>query len=176
VLDAAGRARRIPRRLPVYYTEFGFQTNPPDRLFGVRVKLQARYLNQSDWMASKDPRVRAVAQYKLLDEATLSSFQSGLRFVDGRPKPGYAAYKLPIWVSGRGRSVRVYGQVRPAPNATPQAVQIQVRPKGGAFTTVKTVTVRSRYGQFLTRVRRRPGVWRLVSGGLVSREAQVARR
>jgi hypothetical protein len=176
VLDAAGRARRIPRRLPVYYTEFGFQTNPPDRLFGVRVKLQARYLNQSDWMASKDPRVRAVAQYKLLDEATLSSFQSGLRFVDGRPKPGYAAYKLPIWVSGRGRSVRVYGQVRPAPNATPQAVQIQVRPKGGAFTTVKTVTVRSRYGQFLTRVRPRPGVWRLVSGGLVSREAQVARR
>jgi hypothetical protein len=174
ILDAAGRAGRIPRRLPVYYTEYGFQTNPPDRIFGVRAGLQPRYINQSDWMAFRDPRVRAVSQYKLLDEAALSSFQSGL--VNGRPKPAYAAYKLPIWVSGRGRSLRVYGQVRPAANGTPQTVQLQVRPRGGAFTTVKTVTVRSRYGQFLTRVARRPGVWRLVWGSLSSREARVARR
>ncbi len=55
VLDAAARARRIPRHLPVYYTEFGFQTNPPDRIFGVRVALQPAYINQSDWMAYKRP-------------------------------------------------------------------------------------------------------------------------
>jgi len=36
--------------------------------------------------------------------------------------------------------------------------------------------VRSRRGQFLTRVPKRAGVWRLVSGRLVSREAQVAPR
>ena len=114
MLDAAARARRIPRRLPVYYTEFGFQTNPPDRIFGVRVALQPAYLNQSDWMAYRDRRVRGVGQYKLVDDAPLPSFQSGLRFGDGRPKPGYAAYRLPIWVSGRGARLRVYGQVRPA--------------------------------------------------------------
>ena len=177
VLDAAARARRIPRRLPVYYTEFGFQTNPPDRIFGVRVALQPSYINQSDWMAYRDRRVRAVSQYKLVDEAALSSFQSGLRFIDGRPKPAYDAYKLPIWVSGRGSRLRVYGQVRPAPDATAQAVQIQVRPpSGGAFATVKTVTVRSRRGQFLVRVPKRAGVWRLAWGGLVSREARVAPR
>ena len=177
VLDAAGRAHRIRRRIPIYYTEFGFQTNPPDRIFGVRAKLQPAYINQSDWMASRDSRVRAVSQYKLVDEASLASFQSGLRFVDGRPKPAYAAYRLPIWVSGRGSRVRVYGQVRPAANGTPQVVQIQVRaPKTTAFTTVKTITVRSRYGQFLTRVKKRRGVWRLAWGGLVSREAGVARR
>src|SRR4051812_11956024 len=174
VLDAAGRAKRIPRRLPVYYTEFGFQTNPPDRIFGVRVGFQGQYINQSDWMAYRDPRVRAVAQYKLVDEASLASFQSGLRFVDGRAKPAYAAYRLPIWVSGRGSRLRVYCQVRPAANGTPQVVQIQRRPrKGGAYTTVKTVTVRSRYGQFLTRVHKRGGVWRLTWGRLVSREARV---
>ena len=131
VLDAAARARRIPRRLPVYYTEFGFQTNPPDRIFGVRVGLQPAYLNQSDWMAYRDRRVRGSAQYKLVDDAPLPSFQSGLRFGDGRPKPGYAAYRLPIWVSGRGARLRVYGQVRPAANGTPQTVRIQVRPPHG---------------------------------------------
>jgi hypothetical protein len=176
VLDAAGRAHRIPRRLAVFYTEFGFQTNPPDLLFGVRAKLQSAYINQSDWMAYRDPRVRSVSQYKLVDEAALSSFQSGLRFVSGRPKPAYAAYRLPIWVHRRGSRIQVYGQVRPAPNATPQVVQIQVKPKGGAFTTVKTVTVTSRYGQFLTRVPKRAGRWRLVWGGLVSREAKASRR
>ena len=50
------------------------------------------------------------------------------------------------------------------------------RRTGGAFATVKTVTVRSRRGQFLVRVPRRPGVWRLVWGSLVSREARVAPR
>jgi hypothetical protein len=142
----------------------------------VRVARQAGYINQSDWMAYRDRRVRAVAQYKLVDEPMLSSFQSGLRFVDGRPKPAYAAYRLPIWVSGRSRP-RVYGQVRPAPDSTPQMVQIQNRPRRGApFTTVKTVTVRSRRGHFLTRVPKRAGVWRLQWNGLTSREAGVARR
>src|SRR5215211_2922884 len=150
VLDQAGRAHRIPRRLLIFYTEYGFQTNPPDRIFGVRAALQPAYINQSDWMAYRDSRVRGVAQYKLVDEAALSSFQSGLRFLSGRPKPAYAAYRLPIWVSGRGSRLRVYGQVRPAADSTPQVVQIQHRPRGGAFTTVKTVTVRSRKGQFLT--------------------------
>jgi hypothetical protein len=176
VLDQGGRAGRIPRHLPVYYTEFGFQTNPPDRLFGVRVAKQAAYINQSDWIAYRDSRVRAVAQYKLVDDFAASSFQSGLRFVNGRAKPGYAAYRLPIWVSKSGSRVRVYGQLRPAPDATPQAVQIQVRPKGGAFATVQTVTVRSRRGQFVVRVPKRAGVWRLAWGGLLSREARVAPR
>jgi hypothetical protein len=176
VLDQAARARRIPRGLPVYYTEFGFQTNPPDRIFGVRVGLQPSYINQSDWIAYRDPRVRAVAQYKLLDEAPLASFQSGLRFIDGRAKPSYDAYRLPIWVSRSGSRLRVYGQVRPAEDATPQTVQIQVRPPRGAFATVRTVVVRSRRGHFVTRVPARPGVWRLVWGSLTSREARVARR
>ena len=55
----------------------------------------------------------SVAQYKLIDEAALASFQTGLRFIDGRAKPAYDAYRLPIWVSGRGSRLRVYGQVRP---------------------------------------------------------------
>jgi hypothetical protein len=176
LLTQAGRAARIPRSLPVYYTEYGFQTNPPDRIFGVRVALQADYVNQSDWMAYRDSGVRAVAQYKLIDEFTLSSFQSGLRFIDGSTKPAYDAYRLPIWVTRSGSSVRVYGQVRPAADSTPQEVEIQVQAPGGAFETVQRVTVSSLKGHFLQRVPARPGVWRLRWHGLVSREAKVARR
>jgi hypothetical protein len=176
LLTQAGRAARIPRGLPVYYTEFGFQTNPPDRIFGVRVALQADYVNQSDWMAYRDSSVRAVSQYKLVDEPVLSSFQSGLRFIDGSAKPAYDAYRLPIWVTRSGSNVRVYGQVRPAADSTPQEVEIQVQAPGGAFETVQRVTVNSLKGHFLQTLPARPGVWRLLWNGLVSREAKVSRR
>ncbi len=151
--------------MPIHYTEFGFQTDPPDRLFGVPPRRQAEYLNQADWMAFRDPRIRSVAQYKLVDEPALSSFQSGLRYVDGRPKPAYDAYRLPIWISGR----RLYGQVRPARNGSRPVVSVQRR-RGGAWTTAKRVTVRSRRGHFVTRIPR-GGVWRLEWNGLVSRKA-----
>jgi hypothetical protein len=176
LLTQAGRAARIPRSLPILYTEFGFQTNPPDRIFGVRVALQADYINQSDWIAYRSSRVRSVAQYKLVDETALASFQSGLRFIDGSPKPAYDAYRLPIWVTKSGSNVRVYGQVRPAPDSTPQQVEIQVKPAGGAFTTVQTITVSSLKGHFLQTLPARPGTWRLSWNGLVSREAKVASR
>ncbi|MGZ5311343.1 MAG: hypothetical protein ACXWZK_06400 [Solirubrobacterales bacterium] len=176
LLTQAGRASRIPRSLPVFYTEFGFQTNPPDRIFGVRVALQADYVNQSDWMAYRDSSVKSVAQYKLVDETAISSFQSGLRFIDGSPKPAYEAYRLPIWVTRSGSNVRVYGQVRPAADSTPQQVDIQVKPAGGSFATVQTVTVSSLKGHFLQTLPARSGTWRLSWNGLVSREAKVARR
>jgi hypothetical protein len=178
LLDQGGRARRIPRRLPIHYTEFGFQTNPPDRIFGVRPAQQAAYLNESDWIAYRDPRIRATAQYKLIDEAALSSFQSGLRFLDGTAKPAYAAWQLPIWVVRRGSGVRVWGQVRPAADSAAVSVEVQHRPAGsGGFETVQTVAVGSRKGFFLVTIPNRSGgTWRLRSSGLESREADVARR
>jgi hypothetical protein len=180
LLTQAGRAARIPRSLPVYYTEYGFQTNPPDRLSGVRVAVQPDYNDQSDWIAYRDSRLRSVAQYKLVDDfydkLHPAGFQSGLRFIDGSPKPAYDAYRLPIWVTKSGSNVRVYGQVRPAADSTPQDVKIQVRPEGGAFATVQTVTVSSLKGHFLETLPARSGTWRLSWKGLVSREAKVARR
>ena len=114
LLDAGARLRRIPKLLPIHYTEHGFQTNPPDLLFGVSPARQAEYINQSDWIAYRDRRIRTVAQYKLIDDTVVSSFQSGLRFFDGVPKPAFDAYRLPLWVKRKGAArLRVYGQVRP---------------------------------------------------------------
>ena len=118
LLDNAAKAKRIPAKLPIEYTEHGWQTKP-DLIFGVTDAQQAEYINQSDWIAYKNPRVHTVAQYKIVDDRNIGAgFQMGLRLLTARPKPAYQAYKLPIWVSGKGANVTVYGQVRPADNGT----------------------------------------------------------
>ena len=86
-------------------------------------------------------------------------FASGLVFYGGAPKPGYNAYRLPLFLpitsTRRGRSLEVWGGVRPAHYAsldthgTPQQVQIQFqRGSSGAFTILKTVTITSSRGYF----------------------------
>ena len=158
VLRQGSHARRIRAGLRFYFTEFGFQSKPPERIFGVPLSRQARYINESDWIAYRNSRVRAVCQYEMFDDAALGAFQTGLRFKDGRAKPALAAYRLPIWVTRSGSGVRVWGQVRPA-EGTPQTVQIQNGRT--SFRTVKTVRT-SANGYFLVRVARQPGPrWRL---------------
>lgn len=183
ILTAAGKQRRLRAGLPIWYTEYGFQTNPPDDLFGVSLDEQASHINQSDFIAYKDRRVSSVAQYELRDEANLASFQTGLRFNDGRAKPAFDAYRLPIWVarSTAGR-LRIWGQVRPAQDDAVEDVEIQNDPDGGEdFQTVETVQTTSRKGFLDVRVPTRPGTWRLrwapKDGGpaVVSRTARVGR-
>ena len=176
LLDNAARAKRIPSRLPIHYTEHGWQTNPPDLLFGVSNEQQAEYINQSDWVAYNNARVRTVAQYKLVDDQNVNSgFQMGLKLLNGARKPAYDAYKLPIWVSGSGASATVYGQLRPADNGTAQTVEIQrAASAGAAFQTVATAPVTSANGSFTAAVPNSGGIWRLRWNGLTSRQAQVA--
>ena len=140
LLDAGARLRRIPKLLPIHYTEHGFQTNPPDLLFGVSPARQAEYINQSDWIAFRDRRIRTVAQYKLIDDTVVSSFQSGLRFFDGVPKPAFDAYRLPLWIKRKGAArLRVYGQVRPLAAGATTRVELQNAALGaGPFRTVAT--------------------------------------
>jgi hypothetical protein len=162
ILRQAAAKHRIPRRLPIEYTEFGFQTNPPDGLFGVSLAKQAAWINESDFIAWHDPSVRAVSQYEMRDEASLAAFQTGLRFLDGRAKPSWAAYRLPLWVARRGSKLLVWGQLRAAPDGAVEQVAVQNAPTArGAFTTVQTLTVRSRKGFLNVKVRKRAGVWRL---------------
>jgi hypothetical protein len=175
LLDQAGKAGRVPKRLPVYYTENGWQTNPPDQIFGVLPDYQAAYMNQSDEMAYRNSRIKAVSQYKVIDDADPGSFQSGVRALDGQPKPGYFAYQLPIWVTKKGANVHVYGQVRPAADGAALSVELQhAGSSGSSFTTVQTVPVSSLKGQFTVDL---PdpggGVWRLRWNGLTSRQAGV---
>ncbi len=182
ILDQAARRGRLPRSLPIYYTEFGFQTNPPNRLFGVPLNRQATYLDESAWIAYNNPRIASVAQYELFDDTRRGQFKTGLRFADGRPKPSLASFPLPIWVVRAGRQVKVFGQLR-APRLRGAEVQIQSQARAsGAFVTVNTVSHTGRRGFLLVTLPYRPGRWRLLvrppgaTAGLVSRVAQTAPR
>ena len=149
---------------------------PPDLIFGVTDAQQAEYINQSDWIAYKNPRVHTVAQYKIVDDRTSApASRWGCGCSTARPKPAYAAYRLPIWVSGKGANVTVYGQVRPADNGTAQTVDIQVA-------AVRRRGVQDRAdgaGDLGQRHLHRQGaqlrrIWRLSWNGITSRQAEVS--
>jgi hypothetical protein len=164
VLDQGAKRKRIGKGAPVFLTEYGIQTKPPDR-FGVSLGTQALYINQADWMAYRDGRIRSVSQYELVDPADPNTFNTGLRLNNGNAKPSLAAYRLPIWVS----SGRVWGQVRAASGGT---AEIQWRSSSKrSFKKYKTVKLNAR-GYFNQKVSRRGGQWRVVSGGVAGRTAR----
>ena len=76
----------------VWLTEYGYQTNPPDKLFGVSYKEQAQYLKQAIAIARKNPRVDMMLWFLLKDDTSLSGWQSGLMTAKGKKKPAFAAF------------------------------------------------------------------------------------
>ncbi|MEA2246989.1 MAG: hypothetical protein QOH46_1518 [Solirubrobacteraceae bacterium] len=115
-LQNTGRLVGSTRPLGLWLDEYGYQTNPPDRLRGVSPGAQDRYLQQAAYLAWRDPRVQLLAQYVWTDETVAggrryTGWQSGLRFFDGRPKPALSNFDNPVWADiPRGI---VWGQVRP---------------------------------------------------------------
>jgi hypothetical protein len=172
ILDEAGRLRRVPRHLPLHLTEFGFQSDPPDHFLGLPLLLQAEFLNASEWVAWRNPRVASLAQYLLRDDVGSGGFQTGLRFHDRRAKPALAAYRLPIWVIRQGRGVTVWGRIRDQDR--PQRVAIEHRAPGGAWRIARRVTTDTR-GFLSVSFSQRQGVWRLRrADGVLSRVATAA--
>jgi hypothetical protein len=158
-LNRGAHQRRIRGRLPIYLTEYGFQTNPPDRLAGVRPSRAAVWLNMSDWMAYNIGRVKSVAQYELYDELNRGAFQTGLRYHNGRAKPLLAAYRTPIWVVRRHHRTMIWGQVRPGGRET--RVQLRYQPRRhGKWRRWKKVRPNSR-GFLRVRTRRNAYRWKL---------------
>jgi hypothetical protein len=128
-LDRLTRKRRFAtsRRQLIWSTEFGFQTDPPDP-FQSRIKKVPGYMGEAEFMAYRNPRVVAWSQYPFNDDEIpnrganrFGGFQSGLKFENGRRKPGvYDAFRFPFHVRRLSRSrVQLFGAVRPAgPGAT----------------------------------------------------------
>ena len=80
---------------PIWLTEYGYQTNPPDR-FGVAPALQATYVGEAAMRAYQLSGVSLLIQYLLKDEPQLDRFQTGLFTVHGTPKPAYSAFRFPL--------------------------------------------------------------------------------
>jgi hypothetical protein len=85
--------RRLYGKRPLWITEYGYQTNPPDQLFGVSWARQATYLSEAFAIARKNPSIDMMLWFLLKDEPILSGWQSGLITSAGKKKPSFAAFK-----------------------------------------------------------------------------------
>jgi hypothetical protein len=131
-LDKAAAAGALPANLPIYITEYGVQSKPNQAL-GVPVAQQAEYDAIAEQIAYKNPRVASFEQYLLTDDPDPGegSFQTGLEYVNGQPKPLYDGYRLPLTATVEGGSkVAFWGLVRPA-SGTATTVTLQYSANGG---------------------------------------------
>jgi len=153
-LDALAKRGKLPRRLPIWITEFGFQTKPPDPIFGAPLARAASFMDESEWIAFRNPRVAAYSQYTLCDDAPRpgsgplrwSSWQAGLRFSDCRPKPRvYEAFRLPVFVRTLSANrVEVFGARRTLTSGT---ARIESQAPGASYRSLGTAPV-NRAGYF----------------------------
>ena len=157
-LNKAGKAGRITRGLGVYLTEFGIQSSPDP--LGVSLAKQAEYNAIAEHMAYVNTRVRSFSQYLLGDDKPRKArsrveryggFESGLRRANGKNKPSYAAFRLPLAAEAYGSSDVLWGRVRPSATKTRVTILAQRR-KGRKFKQLRTVQTNSR-GVFGLRAR-----------------------
>jgi hypothetical protein len=108
----------------IWLTEYGYQTNPPDRMLGVSRAQQARYLADGALRAYRAPRVDMLIHFLIRDELIVGRWQSGLFDVKGAAKPSMLAFSFPLAeVSRSGTRVVLWGQIRP--RSGPQAYRLQ---------------------------------------------------
>jgi hypothetical protein len=152
-----------PTDMPIYMTEFAYVTKPPDPYGNTTLSEQATWLNQAEYLTYLMPRVKSMAQFLLYDLPPLYQypkgsvrywypFQSGLLYLNGKPKPAYYAYRLPIWIPSQhtGPSVYVWGQVRPATFDGPEAAVLQFKRSGASSWDYLSTVVTTNSQGFLT--------------------------
>ncbi len=148
-LSKAFAAHGTTSNLPIYLTEFGVQSKP-NRYLGVPVGQQAEYDAIAEKIAWSNGRVSAFSQYLLIDDPLggkpgssvnggTIGFQTGLEYVNGKPKPLFFGWPVPLTVTKSGHGFSLWGLVRPATGATKVTVLVQT--KGShKYKTLKTVT------------------------------------
>jgi len=130
---------KVPAGLPLWMTEFGFESNPPDPHQGVSLADGELWGNQGEFLAWTDPRIASQAQFLLSDagpapqhtrgsKAYWKTYQSGLLFANGAAKPAFQSYRFPFLVGRAGDGVTAWGQVRYRPNGVRTAVRLEWRP------------------------------------------------
>lgn len=110
--------------IDLYYSEWGYQTNPPDVFSGISLSNQSRWLQEGAKIVYGQPRVKLLGQYLWRDQPVrdtgqgvdaYSGGQSGLYGFDGVAKPAAAAFPNPFWATSLvgSRAASLWGQVRP---------------------------------------------------------------
>jgi hypothetical protein len=158
-LDKANRAYGSSKKFAIYNDEYGYITNPPNNDPKQRYVSPAKaagYINWAEYLSWKSPRIASYMQYLLLDPPNNSGayrgFASGLEFNNGKHKPTYDAYRLPLYMPKtsltKGTAAEVWGAARPAPflsrdGAQSVAIQLNgqtvqnVKPGNGGYFDAK---------------------------------------
>jgi hypothetical protein len=162
--------------VPIFLTEYGYKSDPPNPFADFTQQQQAAFINQGEFIAYGDPRVKAFAQFLLVDDqpkegepvgsrSYWSTFQTGLIDLSGNFKPAFTAFRLPIWIPNprHGRKAAVWGQIRPAPRGTTQTARLEFATKAtSAFATIAVIETRNPQGFFTAHVKfPQPGTARL---------------
>jgi hypothetical protein len=148
-LDLASGAHAIAGHPPIYLTEFGVQSKPNKQL-GVSVAQQAEFDAIAERIAWSNGRVAAFSQYLLRDDPLggppgasvrggVVGFQSGLEYVNGRPKPLFYGWPIPLTVSRRGHGFSLWGLIRPATGSTKLTVLVRTK-HSSRYRALRTVT------------------------------------
>jgi hypothetical protein len=119
--------RYFGAKKPLWLTEYGYQTNPPDRLLGVSYAKQAEYLGEAALRVWQQRGVTVLIHFLIRDEPDIGGWQSGLFTAEGTSKPAYHAFALPLaQISRHGSSATLWGQVRPGAGRRAYALQRDV--------------------------------------------------
>jgi hypothetical protein len=154
----------------IYITEFGISSRPPSKSgYGVSLSKQAEWINEGEYIAFNNRKVKGFTQFQLEDDTALATkaFQTGLKFAGGRNKTAWSAYLVPLFVQNKGKRLIVWGGVRG---------------KSGTVAIFngkrKVRTARLRRGYFKTTVAKRKGSWQLqyTSGGTTLKSRKAAAR
>lgn len=164
-LDRLQKVYGSPTEFPIWDTEFAYITSPPKhdnqiepgghRYPWVSQTTAAYYLNWAEYISWRDPRMQSFFQYLLQDPLPAlksndwGGFSSGLLNYNGSRKPGYYAWRMPLYLpvtqAQPGQSLEVWGCARPARFAAldtnqPQTVNIEFEPSGqSSFSTLESV-------------------------------------
>ena len=103
----------------IWLTEYGYQTNPPDKVLGVSYATQAKYVSEAALCANEAPRVDVLIHYLVEDEPDAARWQSGVYTATDHAKPALQSLRFPLTEQSRiGRRTTLWGQIRPGGAAT----------------------------------------------------------
>jgi hypothetical protein len=168
VLDAASRNGVIGQRMPMYITEFGFSTRPKTKppkgkrcgLPYVSLQQQAEFLAIAERVAYSNPRVAMFSQYLLTDDKD-GLFPTGLQAKDGRNKPSYYGFQVPLVAKNVSvRQTILWGLVRPATRAT--TVTVEYKDPGVAWRRLRNARTNSKRVWSFRTNRRQGRVYRVI--------------
>ena len=128
-----------PKKHPAWATEFWWETDPPDKKYGVPVNKHARWVEESLyslWKQGADAAIWLRLQDDESQADNIGGEQSGLLTFDKQEKPSFQAFRFPFVADRVSKKKVNVWTIAPASGT----LEIQEQ-KGGGFKTIDRMDV-----------------------------------